>query len=166
MSVKTQTPVIDLRAASPADVPAIVVIERLSFVHAGERFRRRRISYLTTNPRAIVFVAQENEEVLGWTAGLVWTRGKEPWGRIYALAVRPKARGRKLGRKLLQKMIDTLRQRGAGKIFLEVGDENPVAIRLYERNGFVVCRTLPNYYGQGRAAHRMVLSKPSPAASP
>jgi ribosomal protein S18 acetylase RimI-like enzyme len=153
-----QTPLVHIRLAVPDDVPAIVVIEHLSFVHAGERFGRRRIKYLIHNPRAVVLVAEQDEKVLAWTAGFAWMRGKEPWGRVYALAVDPVARGRRLGEQLLNQMIRTLRAQGARPIFLEVNPDNHIAVRLYERNGFAACRALPNYYGPDRPAARMVQS--------
>src|SRR5580693_137089 len=109
---------IHLRPATPADLPGITVVEELSFVHAGERFSALRLRNLLTNPRATVIVAMSGERVLGWAAGLVWTRGR-PWGRVYALAVHPDARGNRLGPRLLQDMIHTLRQRGSRRIFLE-----------------------------------------------
>jgi ribosomal protein S18 acetylase RimI-like enzyme len=72
------------------------------------------------------------------------------------LAVDPAARGQRLGQQLLTRIIQMLRGRGAEPVFLEVNTENHVAIRLYGRNGFTTCRPLPNYYGQGRPAQRMV----------
>lgn len=152
------TPLVHIRPATPDDVPAIVVIERLSFVHAGERFGRRRIRYLIQNPRAVVLVAEQDQKVLAWTAGFSWMRGKEPWGRVYALAVDPIARGRRLGEQLLNRMTRILRDQGARPVFLEVNPDNHVAVRLYERNGFSTCRALPNYYGPDRPAQRMVQS--------
>jgi ribosomal protein S18 acetylase RimI-like enzyme len=151
-----QTPALQLRLATRDDVPAIVVIERLSFVHAGERFARRRIRHLIHNPRAIVLVAEQDGKVLGWTAGFAWTRGKRPWGRVYALAVDPAARRQRLGQQLLTRIIQMLRDRGAEPVFLEVSTKNHIAIRLYARNGFATCRALPNYYGQEHSAQRMV----------
>jgi ribosomal-protein-alanine N-acetyltransferase len=145
-----------LRTAMAGDIEAIHQIEQISFVHAGERFGERRVRYLVGSQRAVVLVAEAEGRVLGWIAGFAWTRGSEPWGRVYALAVDPDARGRRLGPLLLQNMIDSLRGRGAGRIFLEVRPDNHAAVRLYERFGFVPCRTLPDYYGPNRPAQRMV----------
>jgi ribosomal protein S18 acetylase RimI-like enzyme len=147
---------ISLRPATPADLPGITVVEELSFVHAGERFSQLRLRNLLTNPRATVTVAVAGEKVLGWAAGLTWTRGK-PWGRVYALAVHPGARGNRLGPRLLHDMIAALRRRGSGRIFLEVRPDNAPAVRLYESTGFKTCRFLHNYYGPGIPAQRMVL---------
>lgn len=146
-----------LRPAMLSDLPGITEVENLSFVHAGERFSQRRVGYLIVNPRSTVTAAAAGPRILGWAAGLVWSRGPQPWGRIYALAVHPDARGMRLGPRLLLDMIAALRRRGSGRIFLEVRHDNASAIRLYHANGFAPCRQLPNYYGHGIAAVRMEL---------
>jgi ribosomal-protein-alanine N-acetyltransferase len=158
MSQKPPLSTVVMRDAIIDDVAAIDEIERLSFVHAGERFGDRRVRYLIGSPRAIVTVAEVEGRVLGWAAAFAWLRGREPWGRIYALAVHPDARGRKLGPVLMHQMMDALRGRGAGRIFLEVRPDNHAAVRLYERLGFVKCRFLDHYYGPGKPAQRMAVS--------
>ena len=159
-----------LRKATIADLPGITEIEHLSFVHAGERFSQKRVGYLIVNPRCMVTVVMQGECLLGWTAGIVWLRGRAPRGRIYALAVHPQSRGQRLGPRLLSDMIQSLRTRGAGRIFLEVRVDNAAAIRLYQAAGFRLCQLLPNYYGTGLPAQRMELpvelTAPSPVASP
>ncbi len=144
-----------VRNAIPADVPAILEMEHLSFEHAGERFGERHIRYLIESRRAIVIVAEVDGRILGWAAGFAWTRGKIPWGRVYSLAVHPASRGRRLGPLLLTELIDALTQRGAARTFLEVRPDNHTAIRLYEKFGFTTCRTMKDYYGPGRPAQRM-----------
>jgi [ribosomal protein S18]-alanine N-acetyltransferase len=160
----------EFRKAALSDLPGINEVEQLSFVHAGERFTESRVRYLIVNPRAAVTVAVQDDRVLGWAAGLIWLRGREPWGRIYALAVHPQSRGQRLGPRLLKDMIESLRTRGAGRIFLEVRVDNDAAIRLYQSVGFRPCRLLTNYYGPDMPAQRMALpaavTAPSPAASP
>jgi ribosomal protein S18 acetylase RimI-like enzyme len=153
----SQLPPISLRPARLSDLDDIVQIEHLSFVHAGERFLPRRIRYLLGSPRATVTVAEIESRVLGWAAGLMGPDRPNRWGRIYAVAVHPDSRGRKLGHRLLQAMVSDLRKRGAGRIFLEVRDDNHPAIKLYERSGFLPYKTLPNYYGHGIDAIRMAL---------
>lgn len=154
-----------LRLAAPGDVRSIMEIERTSFVHAGERFGERRVRYLLASRRCVALVAESKGAVLGWAVGFTWDRGATPWGRVYGLAVHPNARGKRLGPVLLGALMDALRDRGAGPIFLEVRPDNHAAIRLYEKFGFSRCRDLPNYYGPGLPAERMVTS-PSPSASP
>jgi ribosomal-protein-alanine N-acetyltransferase len=152
-----ETTDIILRRAVASDLAGILEVEQLSFVHAGERFDRDRIKYLIINPRSIVTVVMRDQQLLGWAAGIVWLRGREPWGRVYALAVHPLARGQRLGLRLLTDMIDSLRARGAGRTFLEVRVDNDAAIRLYESVGFRTCRMLANYYGVNVGGQRMAL---------
>jgi ribosomal-protein-alanine N-acetyltransferase len=147
---------VTLRPAVLGDVPAIMGIEAASFIHAGERFGERRVRYLISSPRALVTAAEADGRVLGWVVGFAWTRTREPWGRIYALAVDPSARGRRLGEKLLHQMIDALHAAGAQRIFLEVRPDNHAAVKLYKKAGFAQCRHLPNYYAPGIDAQRMV----------
>ncbi len=137
-------------------MPRILEIEQLSFVHAAERFDLRRVTYLVQSPRVYVAAAEADHCVLGWAAGFAWTKGVTPWGRVYSLAIHPEARGRKLGPKLLDHTIEELRRRGAGPIFLEVRPDNEPAVRLYEKFGFKTCRQLPDFYGEGNTAQRMV----------
>jgi ribosomal-protein-alanine acetyltransferase len=146
-----------VRPAAPSDAQAIEQIEQASFIHAGERFGPRRIHYLLGTHRAIVTAAEAEGRVVGWAVGLVTPRRANPWGRIYALAVHPDGRGRKLGARLLKEMIAALRGRGAKRIFLEVRTDNHAAIKMYERAGFVPCKTLANYYAAGVDAIRMSL---------
>jgi ribosomal-protein-alanine N-acetyltransferase len=146
-----------IRPATAADVSAIGQIETLSFAHPGERFAEKKLRYLVRSPRVVTIVAERETTIVGWAAGHVWTRGREPWGRVYAIAVHPEARGMRLGPRLMEYMIGVLRQRGAGAIFLEARTDNHAAIRLYERLGFTPCATLEHYYAQGMPAVRMRL---------
>jgi ribosomal-protein-alanine N-acetyltransferase len=157
MSNVMSSPGLILRKAVVSDLDGITEVENASFVHAGERFNNNRVKYLIVNPRSTVTVAESAGRVIGWASGVVWLRGVEPWGRVYALAVHPDARGQRLGKRLLDDMIRSLRDRGAGRIFLEVRTDNAAAVRLYESAGFSPCRLLANYYGKGIAAHRMAL---------
>jgi ribosomal-protein-alanine N-acetyltransferase len=149
-----------IRLAEPRDSAALVEIENVCFVHAGERFHLRQIRGLIANPRAVVLVAHDaGGPILGWAAGLLRKSASGRLaGRAYALAVHPDARGRKLGGRLLSQVIAVLRARGAGPaITLEVRSDNDPAIGLYRKLGFIVQADLPHYYGHGVHGLRMVL---------
>lgn len=149
---------VETRIGLAADLAAIARIEERSFDNPGERFGERRISYLLHSPRVVVRVAEIDGKVVGWICGFAVPRSSMPWGRVYALAVDPSARGRKIGARLLQEIIEILRRQGAGRIFLEVRADNHPAMRLYEKFGFVLYRQLANYYGHGHPALRMTLN--------
>lgn len=155
-SHEAHLPPVIVRPATPADADTIDHIEQASFVHAGERFNLRRIRYLLATRRAVVMVAEIDGRVVGWVVGMIGGK-QDRWGRIYALAVHPDGRGRKLGARLLKEMIAILHSRGAGRIFLEVRADNHSAIKVYERAGFVSGQALPDYYGHGISGLRMDL---------
>jgi [ribosomal protein S18]-alanine N-acetyltransferase len=65
---------------------------------------------------------------------------------INNLAVRADHQGQGLGTVLLQHVLDAGASRGAERATLEVRRSNTPARRLYERLGFEVAATRPNYY--------------------
>ena len=65
---------------------------------------------------------------------------------INNLAVRDDFRGRGVGTALLEHIIRDGSSRGAERATLEVRRSNAPARRLYERLGFEVAATRPNYY--------------------
>jgi len=83
--------------------------------------------------------------------GFVLARAAGGEAEILTLAVAPAARGRGLGRRLLQAAIARARELGAETMFLEVGTENPAALALYAGLGFTKVGTRKGYYGGGDA---------------
>jgi [ribosomal protein S18]-alanine N-acetyltransferase len=147
-----------IRAATDADLPGILDIEQRSFEHASERFAERKIRGLLRNRRAIALVAEGGGAVAAWACGFVFRSGGAVWGRVYAIAVHPDQRGRKLGPSLLQHLLGELRQRGAKDIFLEVRTDNHAALKLDQKHGFRFVRRLENFYAPGISAVRMCTS--------
>jgi len=70
---------------------------------------------------------------------------------ILTLAVAPHARGRGLGRALLDRAIAQAETQGAQALFLEVGADNPHALALYGALGFAKVGLRKRYYGAGDA---------------
>ncbi len=83
--------------------------------------------------------------------GFVLARAAADEAEILTLAVAPNARGKGLGRALLQAAIDKARAMGAATMFLEVGADNPHALALYAGLGFAKVGTRKSYY-EGRDA--------------
>lgn len=61
----------------------------------------------------------------------------DDWGGVYCLAVRPDARGRGLGARVLAGLLAAGRERGISRSWLQVRAENTTARRLYQRAGYV-----------------------------
>lgn len=78
---------------------------------------------------------------------------------ILTLAVKPEARGRGLGRALIQALGTHAQSLGAASLFLEVGHDNPAALALYAGLGFERVGQRKGYYA-GRDA--WILKAPLP----
>lgn len=78
--------------------------------------------------------------------GFVLARAAGGEAEILTLAVVPAARGRGLGRALLQAAINKAQAMGAQTMFLEVGADNPHALALYAGLGFAKVGTRKAYY--------------------
>lgn len=95
-----------------------------------------------TNPLSLWFVAVEEEQVLGY----IGSQSVLGEADMMNLAVCQEARGKGIGIKLVNALIDSLRQNGVYRLTLEVRVSNNPAIKLYEKLGFQQIGRRPNYY--------------------
>jgi [ribosomal protein S18]-alanine N-acetyltransferase len=110
---------------------------------------------LAARPRRAYVVEEEAGRVLGY-AGV--DLGGEV-ADVMTMAVAPAARGRGLGRRLLDEVVARAREDRAEHLMLEVRADNDVARNLYDSNGFEVLTVRPRYYQPGDVdAHVMRLS--------
>ncbi len=68
---------------------------------------------------------------------VVTTHGADIWSAISDVLVAPAARGQGLGYAVMAAMLDWAAERGAGTAYLQVRGDNPAALALYRRLGFV-----------------------------
>jgi len=68
---------------------------------------------------------------------------------ILTFCVSPARRQQGVGAALLRHAIAAARDKGGGKMFLEVAADNHAARRLYEHHGFSIIGKRPNYYKRG-----------------
>lgn len=87
-------------------------------------------------PGSIYYVVEEEKNVLGG-AGIYPTE-KLPAGtcELVKFYLLPEARGRGIGKALLQKSIAAAKEMGYTKIYLETMPELTIAIPMYEKSGF------------------------------
>ncbi|MDT4927100.1 MAG: mycothiol synthase [Pseudonocardiales bacterium] len=79
-------------------------------------------------------LAERGSELLGFH----WTKvHADGAGEVYVLGISPEAQGLGLGNALLIRGLRLLAQRGCPHVLLYVDGDNPAALRLYERAGFV-----------------------------
>ncbi len=85
-------------------------------------------------PGGAIFVARLGGEVVGTCAAV--PDGEDSF-ELVKLAVAPKAQGQGIGRRLVQRVIDFARERGARRIVLWSASKLGPAVRIYEGLGFV-----------------------------
>lgn len=78
-------------------------------------------------------------------------------GYIAMLAVKQDFRRKGIGKELVLKSIEQMRQSGAEEIVLEAEYSNKAALRLYEGLGFIRDKRLQAYYLNGSDAFRLKL---------
>ena len=97
-------------------------------------------------------VAEKDEEVIGFVVLVLTPEGE---GRVFAIAVDSRYRGKGVGRALLKAAFNTLRKRKIGYVRLEVRVSNSIAQRLYRSMGFMETGFIPFYYKNGEGAIEM-----------
>lgn len=142
---------IEIRPATARDLDRIVEIENLSF--SGDGFSRRQFAYLVSHARGAFYVAVSDGETAGYVS-LLEHSGRRNL-RIYAIAVHPGHRGKKIAQALIDKAVRYAGQRGLKTLSLEVRMDNSAALGLYEKNGFTVESVKKGYYSDGSGAYRM-----------
>jgi ribosomal-protein-alanine acetyltransferase len=133
---------VNLRAADPADLDAIMALERASFPTDAwsEAMMREELS----SRHSWYVVAEEAGRLAGY-AGLRAPKGAKD-ADIQTIAIAEGFRGRGRGRMLLTAMLEEAVRRGVREVFLEVRADNPVAQALYASEGFAEVGRRPRYY--------------------
>ena len=145
---------ITIRLATTADVKALgrlgaLLVEthyefdRLRFIAPTSQTADRYGAFLETQlnaPSVLVFVAERNGEVIGYTyagvEGFDYMSLRGPAGALYDIVVDPAHRGRGVGRLLLDATLAELKARGAPRVVLSTAEQNESAQRLFARAGF------------------------------
>jgi ribosomal protein S18 acetylase RimI-like enzyme len=143
-----------IRKARPADFSQLMELETGSF--SCERLSPRRMRHWIDAPNGILLVAvpsAEPQRVLGYC--LAFTRSDSTVARAYSLAISPEARGKGLGRMLMESMASASKRKGCTAVRLEVAKSNKIAIELYEKLNYSRFMSIPNYYEDGQDAWRM-----------
>lgn len=131
-----------LRAATVADVPAIMELERASF--PSDAWSEAMMQAEVASAHGGYLVDVETGRVVGY-GGVRAVRGSSD-ADIQTIAMAEVWRGRGRGRTLLRALADLARERGARELFLEVRADNPAAEALYVSEGFVEISRRPRYY--------------------
>lgn len=130
------------RAATPADLDAIMALEHASF--PTDAWSPAMMREELSSPHGFYVVVEEAGRLVGY-AGLRAVRGARD-ADIQTITISESARGRGRGRALLGTLLDEAVGRGVHDVFLEVRADNPVAQALYASEGFAEVGRRPRYY--------------------
>lgn len=124
------------------DLPYVGAIERMSFSNPwpessflGE-IENDSISF------PFVIIYRPTEQVIGYI--IYWKIGDE--AQISNIAVHPDFRGRGIGKKVIQEIMELMVKQGVRYVVLEVRPSNQVARALYHKLGFEVIGIRKDYY--------------------
>ena len=140
----------------PEDFAALYAIEEACF-QPPFRFGRRYMRQIVDNPDSATWIAEQDSRMAGF-AIVEWIQDKgAAVAYIQTIEVAADERRRGVGGELLRRVEASARAAGARAIWLHVDVENPAAIRLYVRSGYVSQGKAEHYYARNRAA--MVYTK-------
>ena len=106
-----------------------------------EHFSVAKITAELNHPESLFFIAREGTEAVGYlklNTGQAQTELQEQEGmEIERIYVKSAYHGKKVGQLLYEKALEIAKLQGKSYLWLGVWEENPRAIRFYEKNGFV-----------------------------
>lgn len=129
-----------IRDARISDVSDIALLERLSFPIPWSRESIRHD--IEENDNAVVLVSETNGTFSGYID--VWFVAGE--GQVNNIAVMPEMRGKHVGLRLMNAMMERLSDLNAHCMILEVRESNLTAICLYKKLGFKEEGVRKRYY--------------------
>jgi len=121
-----------------------------------EAFTKQQIAYLLTDSNSVILVSRVKGEIVGFIIGKIYMDKKTSAGQILTIDVSPKHRRKGIGQRLLQEIEKTFKDKGVKICYLEVRENNFVALSLYQKLGYKKVGRLENYYGN---AHGIRLRK-------
>jgi ribosomal-protein-alanine N-acetyltransferase len=140
--------VIRVRAASTADVDAIVALEAIAFPLDPWSAGLVGDGVAGRTPTAWFLVAEEGEELAGYAV----VSSVDDVAELQRIAVPSDRRRRGVGSALLARVRDGATERGAARLLLEVRDDNGEARAFYARHGFAEIARRRRYYRDGTDA--------------
>ena len=109
-------------------------------------YSRDELAYYLRVPRALCFVAEEQDEPVGFILGHQQRGGV---GHIVTLDVAPHVQRSGLGSILMKKMEASFAALGCDSLRLEVAVNNRPGLSFYKKHGFSVLKSLRRYYPGG-----------------
>ncbi|MFY9074781.1 GNAT family N-acetyltransferase [Malaciobacter mytili] len=135
-----------IQVATIKDIKPLFSIEQEVFKQ--EVFALSLNSFRYNLKRNTIFKLEIDKKIVGYC---LWLKRKEYY-RLYSFAILQEFQGRGFASQLLEFSINNLNK---SKFELEVRVSNKNAIKLYEKFGFKIVKTLENYY-ENEDGYKMV----------
>ena len=158
------SPGLEITPGNLADLAHVMDVMEAAFdARYGEAWTASQCAGLLPMPGVWLTLARDQAELVGFSLARVVAGEAE----LLLLAVRPEARGRGIGKSLVEDFHAAALSRGADRLHLEVRDGNP-AVKLYENSGFTIVGRRTRYYSgmQGELYDALSLSRPAGTDSP
>lgn len=123
------------------DAEAVAALDLKSFGEI-DSWSTEYFFYAAQNERAEFLVVETAGKIVACAGADIFADAAE----IVSFAVDPDRRNQGIGTRLLAKLIEVVKNRGATVFILEVRPSNKVAIKLYEKFGFQIVDREENYY--------------------
>lgn len=130
---------IAIQVMDESHVTRVVELEKLCF---SAPWSENSIRYELTNPLSLWLVAVEDGKLLGY----VGSQSVMGEADMMNVAVDPESRRRGIGRRLVEDLVQALKDRQVNSLTLEVRASNEPAKALYGQLGFLQVGRRPNYY--------------------
>jgi ribosomal protein S18 acetylase RimI-like enzyme len=146
----------DIRQAQISDFEGIMQIENSCF--PGElAYSREQMRYLVFKANGITLVEGPEGQLRGYITMLF--RRNSDMANLETIGVAPTHRGCGVGKRILRAAEEWMAARGITWFRLEVSAGNDAAISMYEKAGYHITETIPEYYiydhNGTRTAYRM-----------
>lgn len=144
--------------AGKGDLAEVMRIMNAAFEpRFGEAWTALQCAGILPMPGVMLKLARSEDNV---AVGFALFRTVADESELLLLAVHPDQRRRGVGSRLLQDVIASARKAGAGRVHLEVRENNP-AVHLYRAAAFDAVGRRPNYYSgsDGRLFDAITLAR-------
>ncbi len=141
---------LNIRTAEEKDIPAITEIYNHAIVHTTATFdtetktlENRLEWFRQHSPKHSVIVAEYEGEIVGWASLSKWSDKMAYDSSVEnSLYMAEKYRGKGVGKKLLEKLIEEGRKNGFHTIIARISDGNDVSLKMHYDLGFEKTGTL------------------------
>lgn len=149
------SPAVSVRVLETGDRAPVVELHRAAFDEALA-FDELVLQRLFQHERAINLVAELDEALVGFASAIHGQLG----ARLFTIHVDEAARGKGVGKALLEEIERRLTARKARHLELYVHTENQPAIELYQGLGYEIVQEDPDRYPSLETSSGYVMRKP------